>query len=374
MIRLKNSRQAARKRKRFLKREAGDTVNTKLFKITEPESQQKEVEEAAAIIKAGGLVAIPTETVYGLGANALNPEAVKRIFEAKGRPQDNPLIIHVVDAQQTENYAKDIPAEYYELCRRFSPGPLTVILKKKDCIPMETSGGLDTVAVRIPSHPVARAIIAAAGVPVAAPSANLSGKPSPTSAQHCVDDLWGRVEAIVDSGDCSVGLESTVISLAEEVPVLLRPGAVTAEELREVLPDLQIHQAVTSELQQGAKATSPGMRYKHYSPNAKVTILNGSSSAYTKYILDNRADGVYALCFEEDAAALREQNISCIVWGSQQDEGSQAQHLFAALRELDKLGAKKVYAHGPSREGVGLAVYNRLIRAAGFDEADLDED
>ncbi len=348
-------------------------MNTKLLNITDPAVQWEAVEEAAAILKAGGLVAIPTETVYGLGANALAPQAVKRIFEAKGRPQDNPLIIHVVDAKQAENYAQDIPEEYYELCRRFSPGPLTVILKKRDCIPMETSGGLDTVAVRIPSHPVARAIIAAADLPIAAPSANLSGKPSPTTAQHCVDDLWGRVEAIVDSGDCAVGLESTVISLAEEVPILLRPGAVTAEQLREVLPTLQIHQAVTGELQQGAKATSPGMRYKHYSPNAKVTILNGSSAAYTKYIAAHSGDDVYALCFEEDVAALEAQNIPCIVWGSQKDGGSQAQHLFAALRDLDKLGAAKVYAHGPSREGVGLAVYNRLIRAAGFDEADLEE-
>ncbi len=345
-------------------------MNTKLLKIDDPEVQLEEVQQAAAIIRNGGLVAIPTETVYGLGANALDPQAVKNIFLAKGRPQDNPLIIHVEGAEQAKKYAYDIPQEYYELCRRFSPGPLTVILKKRDCIPMETSGGLTTVAIRIPSHPVARAIIKAAGVPVAAPSANLSGKPSPTTAEHCVDDLWGRVDAIVDSGECAVGLESTVISLAEDPPLLLRPGAVTAEQLREVLPDLEIHQAVTAELEQGAKAASPGMRYKHYSPNAKVTILSGSSKAYTDFIRDHQQEGVYALCFEEDAAALE---VPYIVWGSQNDDGSQAHHLFSALRELDKLGAVKVYAHGPSREGVGLAVYNRLIRAAGFDELELDD-
>lgn len=345
-------------------------MNTKLLKIDDPEVQSEAVEQAAAVIRNGGLVAIPTETVYGLGANALNPQAVKNIFRAKGRPQDNPLIIHVEDAAQAEKYALEIPQEYYELCRRFSPGPLTVILKKKDCIPMETSGGLSTVAIRIPSHPVARAIIKAAGVPVAAPSANLSGKPSPTTAAHCVDDLWGRVDAIVDSGECAVGLESTVISLAEETPLLLRPGAVTAEQLREVLPNLVIHQAVTAELEQGAKAASPGMRYKHYSPNAKVTILSGSSKAYTDFIKNHRQDGVYALCFEEDVAELQ---VPYIVWGSQHDDGSQAHHLFSALRELDKLGAVKVYAHGPSREGVGLAVYNRLIRAAGFDELELND-
>ena len=286
-------------------------MKTKLLTITDPEVQFKEVQEAAEILKQGGLVAIPTETVYGLAGNGLDPQAVKNIFLAKGRPQDNPLIIHIESPAQAEKYAQEIPAEYYELCRRFSPGPLTVILKKKDCIPMETSGGLDTVAIRIPSHPVARAIIAAADLPIAAPSANLSGKPSPTSAQHCVDDLWGKVDAIVDGGDCMVGVESTVISLAEEKPILLRPGAVTAEQLREILPELEIHQAVTGELEQGAKATSPGMRYKHYSPNAKVTILNGSTEAYTRFMEKQAQDGVYALCFEEDTVGL---TVPYIVW------------------------------------------------------------
>lgn len=345
-------------------------METKLLVIKNPESQAEQVRQAADIIKKGGLVAIPTETVYGLGANALDPQAVKRIFQAKGRPQDNPLIIHLHDASEVEKYAESIPEVYYELCRRFSPGPLTVILKKKDCIPMETSGGLDTVAIRIPSHPVARAIIAAAAVPIAAPSANLSGKPSPTTAQHCVDDLWGKIEAIVDSGECAVGVESTVISLAEEQPILLRPGAVTAEQLREVLPNLVIHQAVTGELEQGAKATSPGMRYKHYSPNARVVILNGSSEAYARFLAEHGGEGVYALCFEEDVSKL---TVPAVVWGSRTDDGSQAHRLFAALRELDKLGAVQVYAHGPSREGVGLAVYNRLIRAAGFEELELSE-
>ena len=344
-------------------------MNTKLLKIEDPEVQSAEVQQAADIIREGGLVAIPTETVYGLGANALNPQAVKNIFLAKGRPQDNPLIIHVEDAEQAEKYALDIPQEYYELCRRFSPGPLTVILKKKDCIPMETSGGLSTVAIRIPSHPVARAIIRAAGVPVAAPSANLSGKPSPTTAQHCVDDMWGRVDAIVDSGECAVGLESTVISLAENPPLLLRPGAVTAEQLREVLPELEIHQAVTGELEQGAKATSPGMRYKHYSPNAKVTILNGSTAAYTRFMAEQEADSVYALCFEEDVPGLK---VPYIVWGSQKDEDSQAQNLFSALRELDDPAVHMVYARCPEGEGVAYAVQNRLKKAAAFHIIDAE--
>lgn len=345
-------------------------LETKLLRIGD-ENYSQQISEAAEIIKNGGLVALPTETVYGLAANALNPQAVKNIFNAKGRPQDNPLIIHIYEPSDAQNYAENIPDVYYKLCEKFSPGPLTVILKKKSSIPYETSGGLETVAIRIPAHPVARDIIRAAGVPLAAPSANISGKPSPTSAQHCVDDLWGKVDAIVDGGICSVGLESTVISLAEEIPVLLRPGAVTAEELREFIPNLQIHQAVTSELKSGAKATSPGMRYKHYSPNAKVIILNGSSEQYISYINKNVEDGVYALCFEEDAKDLK---VPVVIWGTKDDEATLAQRLFAALRELDKKSATKVYAHAPSKQGVGLAVYNRLIRAAGFDELDLDEE
>lgn len=343
-------------------------MNTKLLTIEDPLAQKEAVEEAARIIRDGGLVAIPTETVYGLGANALDPQAVAHIFEAKGRPQDNPLIIHIDDATEAEKYARNIPEEYYELCRRFSPGPLTVILKKQDCIPVETSGGLDTVAIRIPSHPVARAIIHAAGVPIAAPSANLSGKPSPTSAQHCVDDLWGRVDAIVDSGQCAVGVESTVLSLAEERPILLRPGAVTPEELREVLGDLVIHQAVTGQLEKGVKATSPGMKYKHYSPKAQVTILDGDSESFVRYVNDHKGPGVYALCFGEDAEKLQ---VPYLIWGQSSDDSTQAQHLFAALREMDERDAVQVYTRCPSKEGVGLAVYNRLIRAAGFDERDL---
>lgn len=345
-------------------------METKLLCICD-ENYSQQILEAAQIIKNGGLVALPTETVYGLAANALNPQAVKNIFEAKGRPQDNPLIIHIYEPSDAQNYAENIPDVYYQLCEKFSPGPLTVILKKKSSVPYETSGGLETVAIRIPAHPVARDIIKAAELPLAAPSANISGKPSPTSAQHCVDDLWGKVDAIVDGGICKVGLESTVISLAEEIPVLLRPGAVTAEELRKILPNLQIHQAVTSELQSNSQAVSPGMRYKHYSPNAKVVILNGSSEQYIEYINKNVEDGVYALCFEEDAEGLK---VPVVIWGSKDDGPTLAQRLFAALRELDKKAATKVYAHAPSKQGVGLAVYNRLIRAAGFDELDLNED
>ncbi len=336
---------------------------TVLLKIQDLQQDRHCLQQAGEIIRAGGLVALPTETVYGLGANALDPQAVTNIFLAKGRPQDNPLIIHLEDASQAQQYARDIPDVYYELCRRFSPGPLTVILPKKEIIPKETSGGLDTVAIRIPKHPVAREIIRFSGVPVAAPSANLSGSPSPTTASHCIHDLWGRVDAIVDAGECSVGLESTVISLAGERPILLRPGAVTPQMLREVLPDLLVHHAVTDKLEAGERADSPGMKYKHYAPQAQITVLDADSKEFVEYVNRHAHEGVFALCFEEDVLGLK---VPCLSLGK--DEIDQARNLFAALRELDNRGAKEVYARCPSKEGVGLAVYNRLIRAAAYHE------
>lgn len=317
-------------------------------------------------MRTGGLVAFPTETVYGLGANALDPKAVLSIFEAKGRPSDNPLIVHIINYEQAQEFAKDIPKEYYELCRRFSPGPLTVILKKRDSIPMETSGGLDTVALRIPSHPVARELIRIAGVPIAAPSANLSGSPSPTTARHCIDDLWGRLDAIVDGGACSVGVESTVITLAEDTPCLLRPGAVTPEMLSQVLGKLKIHHAVMERLNSTEKAFSPGMKYKHYAPKARIIVVNGSNTNFAAYANSKKENGVFALCFDEDIPALQ---VPFVTLG--EGELAQAQHLFSALRELDDRNAKTVYAHCPAKKGLGLAVYNRLIRAAAYEEKNI---
>ena len=222
--------------------------------------------------------------------------------------------------------------------------------------------------MRIPSHPVARQIIHWAGVPVAAPSANLSGSPSPTTAEHCINDLWGRVDAIVDGGACSVGLESTVLSLAGERPVLLRPGAVTPQMLRPFLPDLQLHEAITHRLREGQTAASPGMKYKHYAPKAQITILDADSREFVEYVNHHREDGLFALCLEEDLAGLQ---VPAISLGA--DDEDQARRLFAALRELDRRGAKKVYARCPDKEGVGLAVYNRLIRAAAYHEQSLDD-
>lgn len=338
-------------------------MKTFYTKVTDICAQQKDIEQAGLILREGGLVAIPTETVYGLGANALDAHAVTRIFEAKGRPQDNPLIVHIAEFGQLCPLVRYVPESAELLADHYWPGPLTIILPKADCIPQETSGGLDTVAVRFPSHPVAQAIIRAAGVPIAAPSANLSGKPSPTTAQHVLDDMDGKIEMIIDGGECSVGVESTVLTLAGDHPVLLRPGGISIEQIRELLPDAQVDPAVVHKLEEGRTAASPGMKYKHYAPLARVIVVDGSKQQYIDYVNSHAKEDVWALCFEEDQDKLK---VPVLCYGAQLDSGAQARHLFDALRRFDELGAKTVYAHCPDRSGVGLAVYNRLIRAAGF--------
>ena len=330
-----------------------------------------DIERAGEILRHGGLVAIPTETVYGLAANALDREAVKRIFAAKGRPADNPLIVHIADFSQIDALVKEVPEAAKKLAEAFWPGPLTIILPKSELIPSETSGGLTTVAVRCPAHPVARAVIEAAGVPLAAPSANPSGRPSPTSFAHVKQDLTGKVDALLDGGDCQVGVESTVITLATEKPRILRPGGVTPEELRAVLGEVEIDSAVLKSLEEGRTASSPGMKYKHYAPKADVVLVDASPDEYSNYVnhnsgSENERKDRYALCFEEDIPFLKAPHLS---FGSRYDSGSQAQRLFSCLYRLDEWGAKKIYAHMPGKRGVGLAVYNRLIRAAGFSVA-----
>lgn len=327
------------------------------------------LKRAASILRAGGLVAFPTETVYGLGANALDGEAVAGIFRAKGRPQDNPLIAHIADMEELGPLVAEIPAGAARLAGRFWPGPLTMVLPKSAAVPDAVSAGLPTVAVRMPSHPLAKALISLAGVPVAAPSANRSGSPSPTTADHCLADLEGRVEMILDGGPCPVGLESTVVSLAGDRPRLLRPGAVTPGELKEVLGDLVIDDAVLHKMDEGAEAASPGMKYKHYAPRAEVTMVHGSREAYLRFLEERAGEGVYALAFDED----REQTaVPAVAYGPEGNAAAQAGRLFSALRELDEAGARVVYARAPQAEGVGLAVYNRLVRAAGFREIDLN--
>lgn len=324
---------------------------------------------SAKILKDGGLVAIPTETVYGLAANALDPEAVKSIFAAKGRPQDNPLIVHVSSLEQAEGLVEKMDERAYALAESFWPGPLTIIMKKSDIVPEVVTAGLDTVAIRMPSHPFAVELIRLSGVPFAAPSANSSGKPSPTNASHVAQDMDGKIDAIVDGGECEVGVESTVITLATEIPTLLRPGGVTPEELEEVLGEISISHAVYEKLNEGERVQSPGMKYKHYAPSAQVTIIKGSFDNYKKFLASQR-DEVCAVCFEGEGSNFKK----FIEYGVEGDADTQAHRLFDALREVDEMGCERAFVRCPEVTGVGLAVYNRLLRSAAFRVIDVDID
>ena len=327
-----------------------------------------EYKEAGAILKEGGLVAIPTETVYGLAANAFDGSAVAKIFEAKGRPQDNPLIVHIAELSEIEELVEYVPPVLYDLADEFWPGPLTIILDKSSLIPDEVSAELDTVAIRMPSHPVARKIIKAAGVPLAAPSANTSGKPSPTTAAHVMHDMDGKIDAVVDGGPCEVGVESTVITLATRKPQLLRPGKVTPEEIEEVLGDeLIISDAVLGQLKDGEKVASPGMKYKHYSPSSNVIIVKGTIDEFADYVSD-KTGNIAALVFTGE-----EKKLSCKTYdfGAENDDLAHAARLFDALRSCDDDGVCDLFVRCPSADGVGLAVMNRLLRAAEFQLIEL---
>jgi L-threonylcarbamoyladenylate synthase len=324
---------------------------------------EEQLSIAAGLIRKGEIVGIPTETVYGLGADASNEEAVKKVFAAKGRPADNPLIVHLADFSQAPEYTASIPYLAWKLAERFCPGPLTMVLPKNEKIPMITSGGLDTVGIRVPSHPVMHRIIELSGRPIAAPSANTSGYPSPTSAEHVMRDMNGRIAAVVDGGASEFGVESTVISIESEDRVrILRPGCVTREMLLELCGEVIIDHAILHELEAGQKAASPGMKYKHYSPKADIIMVEGSLRDFTEYAGRNMTSGTYCLIFDGDEEDFPYRYLT---YGRNSSE--QAHWLFQRLRELDDIGAEKVYVRAPSPEGVGLAVYNRLIRAAGFE-------
>lgn len=326
---------------------------------------------AAEILRAGGLVGIPTETVYGLGANGLDGAAVGRIFQAKGRPQDNPLILHIPEAEWLRRYCKNIPPAAWRLAERFWPGPLTMILQRKVNVPNAVTCGLDTVGVRCPDHPVTLAIIRAAGVPVAAPSGNLSGRPSPTCARHMEEDMDGKIDAIVDGGPCGVGVESTIVDLTAPVPRLLRPGGLPLEDLRAVLGEVAVDRAVLSPLDPGEKPRAPGMKYRHYAPRAPVTVVSGEGRRTARYIRRNLGDHTGVICFEE----YRDQFPGCQVRsiGSAQDRGEQARRVFDALRSFDGTDVTAIFAQCPGDGGLGLAVANRLKKAAGFQVVELGE-
>lgn len=327
------------------------------------------IARAGELLASGELVAVPTETVYGLAADALNQRAVSDIFVAKGRPSDNPLIVHIADTKDWAPLVTHIPDGAAALADAFWPGPLTIILPADACIPSVVTGGLSTVAVRLPSHPTARAIIRAAGRPLAAPSANRSGAPSPTTAARVMEDMQGRIAAVLDGGDCAVGVESTVVDLSGDRPRLLRPGGVTPEQLRAVLGDLVIDPAVTAQLEEGVKAASPGMKYKHYAPKAKLTLVKAAPAAFAAFVNAKAAETPVALCFDGEEDMLR---VPYLTYGAREDAAAQAHRVFDALRQLDDMGATTVYAACPDANGVGLAVYNRLLRAAGFEVITLD--
>ena len=331
---------------------------------------ENDINKAGEILRNGGLVGIPTETVYGLAANALDGKAVEKIFRAKGRPMDNPLIVHIADIGDIEKFSlvSEFPEKAKLLAEKFWSGPLTMIMPKGRAIPDEVSAGLNTVAIRFPEHKTAQAVIRAAGVPLAAPSANLSGSPSPTTAHHVISDLNGRIDAVLDGGECRVGLESTVITLACDTPRILRPGGITVEQIESVIGKIDIDDAVLHQLKSGEKAASPGMKYKHYSPKARVVIVKGES--YTDFVNRNCDKKVAALCYNEDVEKL---SVRAFPLGDRADINSHAHTLFDKLRQIDNENIDLVYARCPDTDGVGMAVYNRLIRAAGFEVIDLEK-
>lgn len=321
------------------------------------------IREAAEILRNGGIAAIPTETVYGLAANALDENACREIFKAKGRPSDNPLIVHIGRFEDIYKYAEGVSGNALRLAREFMPGPLTMVLPKKDIIPAVTSGGLDTVGIRFPANKTAQAVINECGYPLAAPSANLSGSPSPTALSHVVRDMSGRIPAIVDGGCCTVGVESTVLTFDErDRAVILRPGFVTPEDIGGIIGEDNVicSAGVTERVAEGERVLSPGMKYKHYAPKANVTIIEGSYDGYVEYVAAHNGSGVFGAVEDN-----RSYPFSSLFWGASPEE--QARRLFDVLRGLDDRNAVQAYFPCPEKKGVGLAVYNRLLRAAGFE-------
>ncbi len=334
-------------------------MNTIIFK----EADEAALSRCGALLRQGELVCFPTETVYGLGANALDADAVAKIFQTKNRPADNPLIAHISDFDMIGQVAKEVPKEIRLLTDLFWPGPLTVVLPRREDLPSIVSAGLDTVAVRCPAHPVARELIRKAGVPVVAPSANLSGRPSPTCLAHCQEDLTGKIAAIIDGGNCSIGLESTVLlPLGEKKVKILRPGGITVDMLEEAGVEVLLDPAILSPVKKGQKVSSPGMLHRHYAPQAPMVIVQGDAEAVCAAIARKMTENTWVLAFEE----YLDRFPRALSFGSEKDPLSQSRALFWALREFDRLPCRQIYAMYPPEDGVGLAVRNRLLRAASF--------
>ncbi len=327
------------------------------------------IRKAGDIVSDGGLVAFPTETVYGLGGDALNPESSRKIYEAKGRPSDNPLIVHIAEFDSIYDIAADVPLEAKLLADKFWPGPLTMIFGRKPSVPLETTGGLDTVAVRFPSHPVAREFIKASGGFVAAPSANISGRPSPTSGRHVMEDMDGRIEMIIDSGECSIGLESTIIDLTSGVPMILRPGYVSERMLKSVLGEVAKDPAVFGTAVSGQPPRAPGMKYRHYAPRGVMTIVSGDADDVISYIrgkIDSRTGGerIGVLACSQDVPGYEGADI-VVDMGRTDNEIETASRLYDALRRCDGENIDVIYSEEFDTPELGMAIMNRLIRAAG---------
>ena len=332
------------------------------------------VQQAAEIIRQGGLVAFPTETVYGLGGNALDPEASRKIYAAKGRPSDNPLIVHVSCIDEVPPLVSEFPDSARKLMEAFWPGPLTIVLPKAAIVPYETTGGLETVAIRCPENRVTLAFIQAAGVPIAGPSANTSGKPSPTEAAHVYHDLQGKIEMILDDGPVGIGVESTILDLTGEVPTLLRPGAITVEELSETLgTEVRIDPAIIAGgVKEGVHPKAPGMKYRHYAPKADLKIVEGPMEQVISYINEQAEKGrTGIICTEETRSRYPKGDIKCV--GTRKDELSIASHLFAVLREFDEDGVEQIYSESFKAPGLGEAIMNRLLKAAGHQKVDVSD-
>lgn len=336
---------------------------------TDPQRPQKDIiEKAAAVIRGGGLAAFPTETVYGLGADALRPEAARKIYTVKGRPSDNPLIVHIADFEALYRIAAEVPPAARRLAEAFWPGPLTMILRKTDAVPRETTGGLDTVAVRMPASPAALALIRESGGYIAAPSANVSGRPSPTCAEHVARDLGGRIPLILDGGPVRIGLESTILDLSEEIPTILRPGYITGEMLAGVIGEVQTDPGLSAGDPQ-ARPKAPGMKYRHYAPRAELIVVSGEAGKVTETInrltAESSAAGKRAgvICSDETRGEYRSAVVKSI--GSRSDEDGIARHLYAILREFDDLDTEIIYSESFSTPRIGQAIMNRLLKAAG---------
>ncbi len=344
-------------------------MDTVIKKIMHDDSDDEIYEQAAEILKKGGLVAFPTETVYGLGADALDEKASAKIYAAKGRPSDNPLIVHIADKKDLDVLSCDVNDMAVKVAEAFWPGPLTMILKKKDIVPDSITGGLGTVAIRMPSHHVAARLIKTSGVYIAAPSANISGKPSPTKAEHVIHDMNGRIDMIIADDTVDIGVESTIVDLSEDVPTILRPGFITKKQLEDVLGEVKVDPAVMGNVADGIVPKAPGMKYKHYSPDANVVIVTGDSDKVVSKINElcelRKKEGkrVGVMTVSEDAGRYNADKV--VDMGSRCDEALAAKNLFAALRSFDEDGIQYVYSESFPTDNVGQAVMNRLIKAAG---------